>query len=81
MDLARGGSLAAAGLVSVPSGNSGQVLLLLLAGGDDEAVCDFNSACSRMKLSVRDQLSAALIAEYERDDWLDGEPCGRLPVG
>ncbi|MFG2827535.1 hypothetical protein ACGFWI_08740 [Streptomyces sp. NPDC048434] len=44
-------------------------------------MCDFSTACGRMKPTVRDQLSAALIVEYERDDWLDGERCGRLRVG
>ncbi|WP_158713119.1 hypothetical protein [Streptomyces sp. NRRL S-1813] len=79
MDLARGVALAAAEVVSIPSGNSGQVLLLL-ADSDAEAVREFNAAGSQMEPAVKDQLSA-LIAEHERDEWLDGEPCGRLRVG
>ncbi|MFF8786093.1 hypothetical protein [Streptomyces sp. NPDC015125] len=61
-------SMAVPELVCTPSGNSGQVLLLL-ADSDDEAVP-----------AVKDQLSA-LIAEHEGDEWLDGEPCGRLRFG
>lgn len=79
MDLARGVASAAAEVVGIPSGNSGQVLLLL-ADSDDEAVREFNAATSHMEPAVKDQLSA-LIAEHERDEWLDGEPCGRLRVG